>query len=450
MSNLELLLGCPFAELSVADFERLVTERTPEGTQLDFKQEHYKDGQDFAGDVSALANNIGGSLVLGIEEIEGIATTVTPVPLSEEHVLRMQQWLASYTTPRLDAEIRAVPVPSDPQRGLYVIDVPRSVRMPHAVVVKGVSLRYYRRSGPRNHPLSEPEIAEAYYSRFARFRERDARLEQLVIEAAPLKYEDYARTWVAVTLLPAYNGSLDISARTLRAVEQWAARVCEPLNRGQIIRNPRAIPTMDRISVTTRDNENEAPLGYYLQLYTDGAASVAAQLTTFPIFTRSQPGVVTAAGDGLFADSFVRTTAECLRVAVAHASMNAGARGEALARCHLILAGEPVTLGYAQFHDDFNSWKPYYPQRPLHPSATPTPGGKPRGIDTEAILRDPVEWMSATRKVLTDIFHLCGQPEVRQIDESGALNIPYWQTQLLAGWKAVAKVPRVEVNLEPR
>ena len=32
-------------------------------------------------------------------------------------------------------------VPSDPQRGLYVIDVPRSVRMPHAVVVKGVSLR---------------------------------------------------------------------------------------------------------------------------------------------------------------------------------------------------------------------------------------------------------------------------------------------------------------------
>ena len=179
-------------------------------------------------------------------------------------------------------------------------------------------------------------------------------------------------------------------------------------------------------------------------------ASVAAQLTTFPIFTRSQPGVVTAAGDGLFADSFVRTTAECLRVAVAHASMNAGARGEALARCHLILAGEPVTLGYAQFHDDFNSWKPYYPQRPLHPSATPTPGGKPRGIDTEAILRDPVEWMSATRKVLTDIFHLCGQPEVRQIDESGALNIPYWQTQLLAGWKAVAKVPRVEVNLEPR
>jgi hypothetical protein len=56
--------------------------------------------------------------------------------------------------------------------------------------------------------------------------------------------------------------------------------------------------------------------------------------------------------------------------------------------------------------------------------------------------------MLATRRILTDIFHLCGQPEVRQIHESGALNTPYWQTQLLAGWKAVAAVPRVEARLE--
>jgi hypothetical protein len=129
--------------------------------------------------------------------------------------------------------------------------------------------------------------------------------------------------------------------------------------------------------------------------------------------------------------------------------MNTGARGEALAKCNVILlGGEPALLGFAGYHDDFNSWRPYRPQRPLNPGVNPTPGGKPRGIDTEAILRDPVEWMLATRRILTDIFHLCGQPEVRQIHESGALNTPYWQTQLLAGWKAVAAVPRVEARLE--
>src|SRR3954470_15150518 len=118
MTNIELLLGRALGELTIADFERMVAERTPESTQLDFKREHYKEGQDFAGDVGALANNIGGSIILGIEEAEGVAAKITPIPLSDEYVLRMQHWLASHTTPRLDADIRAIPLPDDPQQGL--------------------------------------------------------------------------------------------------------------------------------------------------------------------------------------------------------------------------------------------------------------------------------------------------------------------------------------------
>lgn len=66
------------------------------------------------------------TIVLKIEEVEGVATKVIPVPLSEDNVLRMQHWLASHTTPRLDAESRAVASATDPLQGVYVIDAPRT------------------------------------------------------------------------------------------------------------------------------------------------------------------------------------------------------------------------------------------------------------------------------------------------------------------------------------
>jgi Putative DNA-binding domain len=387
--------------------------------------------------VAALANNVGGAIVIGVEEEDGVATKVTPVALSEDHVLRMQQWLASYTTPRLDAEIRAIPHPGDPQQGIYVVEVPRSLRAPHALIIKGVSLRYYRRSGPRNHPLSEPEIAEAYYSRFSRFRESAERIEALAASSGPQNFaEEHGHTWLAVTLMPAYAGSFEISSRTLRSVEAWAPRACNILNRGSQDR-AFASPSMDLISVSTHHDEIQPPSSYYLQLYTDGAASVAAQLAVFP----RNPAGADSSGYGLFTDDVVRMGAECLRVAAEHASLNAGTRGEAIAICRLILRRGPVFFGFAAYGDDFRSWEPYKPERGFSP---PGAAGKPRSVNIDWVLRDPVEWMLATRRILSDVFHLAGQPEVRQIDEGGALNTGYWQPGLLGGWSAVASVPRVK------
>jgi Putative DNA-binding domain len=283
MTNLEMLLGRSREEMKDVDFDRLVTERTPESTQLDFKQEHYKDGQDLATDVSALANSVGGSIVIGIQEMDGAAGKVTPVEVSDEQTLRMQQWLASYVTPRLDAEIRPLPTASDPQRGIYVIDVPPSARAPHAVA-KGTSLRYHRRSGPRNNPLSEPEIAEAYDSRFSRLRSREDRQQELLTAAGPPKYQDDDREpWVVVTLMPVYPGSFEISARSSRGIREWAKSTCEPLLRGDASRGftPLVTPSVGRVSVGLQFREDEPTFGYYLQLYTDGSASVAVPLVTF-------------------------------------------------------------------------------------------------------------------------------------------------------------------------
>jgi len=150
-------------------------------------------------------------------------------------------------------------------------------------------------------------------------------------------------------------------------------------------------------------------------------------------------------GIGIFGDDLVRTAAECLRVVVAHASLNTGVRGDALVRCSLIFGTGPAQLGYAHYHDE---WEQYEPSRPI--AARGAPVGTPRGIDIDAVLNSPAEWMSATRLMSTDLFHAFGQPEVLQITESGAFNTNYWRPNLLDGWKLVEKVPRVSEQIRFR
>ncbi|TME24513.1 MAG: ATP-binding protein, partial [Chloroflexi bacterium] len=152
-----------------------VANAVPEGDQLDFKRDLYVKGEEFAADVVAFANTSGGAIIVGVEEKEGVAAALAPVELSDETNLRMQQWLASYTTPHIDPKIRAVHS-EDRQRGAYIVNVLRSSRDPHAVT-KNEGLRYYRRSGSRNRILSESEVADAYHARFSRLRQREGRLE---------------------------------------------------------------------------------------------------------------------------------------------------------------------------------------------------------------------------------------------------------------------------------
>lgn len=72
-----------FDELELTNFERLVENGTPEGRQLEFKRDHYGNGdnakKEFAADISAMANALGGILIIGIEEKNGIASKIVGV-----------------------------------------------------------------------------------------------------------------------------------------------------------------------------------------------------------------------------------------------------------------------------------------------------------------------------------------------------------------------------------
>ena len=68
------MFGKAFDEVSITDLQALVNARIPEGRCLDFKRDLYERTDDAKREVSAMANALGGYLLIGIEEENGIAS----------------------------------------------------------------------------------------------------------------------------------------------------------------------------------------------------------------------------------------------------------------------------------------------------------------------------------------------------------------------------------------
>jgi len=84
LRRIEALLNASLNDVTYADLQRLVVGRVVEDVDIDFKSEPHKDGQELAVDVSAMANTLGGVLVIGMAEADGVATQLTPCPLSDD------------------------------------------------------------------------------------------------------------------------------------------------------------------------------------------------------------------------------------------------------------------------------------------------------------------------------------------------------------------------------
>jgi len=128
-----------------------VSNGVTEEFDLDFKRELYgntdKAKRDLAGDVAALANTAGGVIVIGVaEDDQARAVDADGVVLTDTEKGRMLQIVASGVSPLPAIDIIAVPETFDssngtsdrddePARGFYLVVVPKSASMPHAVII---------------------------------------------------------------------------------------------------------------------------------------------------------------------------------------------------------------------------------------------------------------------------------------------------------------------------
>jgi hypothetical protein len=183
-----------FDEIALTDLQTLLDEGIPEGRQFEFKRDHYgrkdDDRREFAADVSAMANSLGGYLLIGIDEKNGIASDVCGVEMPDPDglVRAVSDFIrASFEPPLIEFRVKCVAV--EDQRGVLVIKIARSWNAPHRVTV-AKDHRFYIRDENGKHPMSVEELRRAFLfaseveERIRRFRSE--RLEILTNNEGPL------------------------------------------------------------------------------------------------------------------------------------------------------------------------------------------------------------------------------------------------------------------------
>lgn len=235
-SRLATLLGGDFPDLTAEHIRRLVDNAVREDVDLDFKEACYgkrdSEKRDLAGDVAALANTLGGVLILGLKDEDGTAVGDPGVPLSDAEEQRMHLILASNVAPHI-GNVQIHRIERTKGEGFYVIEVPRSTAMPHAVRVSN-ALRYPRRLGTTIHWLSETEVADAYRDRFAAAATQVDRLNEVYVDGVSgLGRNGWSGkdAWVVVALMPDLPGDFPADPPHAASCRRRAADAGSPDSR---------------------------------------------------------------------------------------------------------------------------------------------------------------------------------------------------------------------------
>lgn len=327
--EVEALLGGPLdaSGLTEGVLGQLVANGTRETEQLDFKGMMYKrssgprqpwsDEQEFAKDVAAFANHLGGVILVGIEDVNDVAVNLKPVmtstPAAEEQ--RLRQALVNFQAPLADTIF--IPISASSGGWFLAVVVPPSVRAPHAVLGDPGEgrrlLRYPVRHGSDSVWLTESEIADRYRRRFAGASGHEARVTRVVKEGT----RALTRTtglWVHFASIAEVPATAHLNADALKQAEDWYHRESpiSPLDR-YLDTYGRGIAGPDRVTFTqalSQSHSDEAAIGgSYVELHMDGSAFAATAISE-----RTDPGSNTRSiGQMTLVDDTLLLVDVCLR-----------------------------------------------------------------------------------------------------------------------------------------
>ncbi len=147
-----------------ARLQQLIDNQEPESLRLEYKGSGSLDSNnnhrdEITKDVSAMANADGGIVIFGIScpkagNMRHLPEALDPIDGSKFSV----EWLGQkldLISPRLNREIIPVEINNDPNKVVYVVNVPKSTTAHQAT-----DLKYYKRYDARSLPMADYEIRD--------------------------------------------------------------------------------------------------------------------------------------------------------------------------------------------------------------------------------------------------------------------------------------------------
>ena len=154
-----------YKKFTIEMVRALVDEKSDESIDLEFKREYTlaTDGQkkDFCYDITALANTVGGTILVGVDEVDKRASEVVGVDsgLFETLKAKMRDVLQSNVHPSV-VGVRYDKITDGIEPTVLAIYVPRSFNGPHFVHTGDSGFRVYARNMTHIYPMGHPEIRQ--------------------------------------------------------------------------------------------------------------------------------------------------------------------------------------------------------------------------------------------------------------------------------------------------
>lgn len=154
--------------ITAEKLKKLVADRVFEQQTLEYKRQIHGDEdaetREFLADVSSFANSMGGDIVYGIVEEDGIPSRLCGAGLEDEDVdnavLRLDSQIRDGIEPRIP-DVRIMPVSLRTGAWCVVVHVPPSRRAPHRVIFKGHG-HFYARDNNGKYRMNVDQLRDQF------------------------------------------------------------------------------------------------------------------------------------------------------------------------------------------------------------------------------------------------------------------------------------------------
>jgi len=176
--------------------------RLPESDKLDYKTA-LGESKDLCMDVSALANTVGGILIVGVKENGGVPKAWPGIEIPEgdpdKFKLKIDDIICNGVTPHPHVRIKPIPFEKKRSKWFVVLEVLYGNDPPYMVTIGGVYRHYHRHDG-RNFPMSPNEIRSIFENK--KSREVTSKEQLNAVLADFIKPGECHIYWVSIPLNP--------------------------------------------------------------------------------------------------------------------------------------------------------------------------------------------------------------------------------------------------------